>query len=52
MYEMLVEWIKELGFFPTPEDLKSAWKQLTKQELNDTGVKLLTAKLKEELEDE
>lgn len=51
-YEILVEWIKELGFFPTPEDLKLAWKQLTEQELNDTGVKLLTAKLKEELGDE
>lgn len=51
-YEILVEWIKKSDSFPTPEKLKLAWKQLTEQELNDIGVKLLTAKLKEELGDE
>jgi hypothetical protein len=51
-YEILIEWIKELKRFPTNDELKAAWKHLTEQELNDNGVELLAAKLKEEWENE
>jgi hypothetical protein len=51
-YEILIEWIKELERFPTNDELKAAWKHLTEQELNDNGVELLAAKLKEEWENE
>ena len=44
-YEILVEWVKQLERQPTPQELKAAWKQLTKQELNDKGVVLLMEKL-------
>ena len=44
-YEILIEWVKQLGRQPTSEELKAAWRQLTSQELNDDGVALLIEKL-------
>lgn len=52
-YQILTKWCKEvLNRQPTADELKAAWKHLTQQELNDKGVELLMAKLKEGLEDE
>jgi hypothetical protein len=53
LIQILTKWCKEvLNRQPTADELKAAWKHLTQQELNDKGVKLLMAKLKEGLEDE
>ena len=40
-YEVLCKWIQELGREPTDNELKAVWRQITEQELNDDGVKLL-----------
>jgi hypothetical protein len=52
-YQILTQWCKEvLERQPTADELKAAWKHLTQQELNDKGVELLMAKLKEGMGDE
>lgn len=44
-YEDIKRWANELGRRPTPAEVKTKWKELTNQELNDKGVQLLIENL-------
>ncbi len=44
-YEVLVNWVQQLGRVPTDEELKTVWQEITNQELNAEGVKLLKENL-------
>ena len=44
-YDILLNWIAEIGRNPTDEELKIQWRKITNQELNDNGVKLLKERL-------
>ena len=44
-YNILLNWIEEIGRNPTDEELKIQWRKITNQELNANGVKLLKERL-------
>lgn len=44
-YEILTNWVRQLGRNPTDDELKAAWQEITNQQLNGDGVKLLRENL-------